>query len=139
MIAFIDTSVLLRKLFGEPDALAEWNQIEEAYASRVLLVELGRVIDRCRLAGDIDDQQVEQLHREARRVSRSIEILALTERILNRAAGPMPTVLGTLDAVHLATALELAESSGGPLVFATHDAQLARAARASGLDVCGVA
>ena len=55
-----------------------------------------------------------------------------------RAAMPMPTTLGTLDAIHLATALELAPSIDGPMSLATHDEQLARAARASGMDVVGV-
>jgi predicted nucleic acid-binding protein len=49
----------------------------------------------------------------------------------------MPTTLGTLDALHLATALELAAGGVAGLVLATHDAQLARAARASGLEVIG--
>jgi len=137
VIALLDTSVVLRKLFGEPGALDEWPKIEEAYASRVLVVELGRVIDRSRLAGDIDDEQVEQLQRESRRVLRSVEILALSERVLDRAAGPMPTSLGTLDSIHLATALELAAKRSPGLVVATHDRQLARAARASGLEVVG--
>ncbi|MEK7233434.1 MAG: hypothetical protein AAB268_06435 [Elusimicrobiota bacterium] len=92
MTCLVDTIVLLRKLFGEPHPLAEWSRIREAYASRVLPVELGRVIDRCRLAGEIDDQQVEHLHSEARRLLRSVEVLALSERVLQRAAGPMPTV-----------------------------------------------
>jgi predicted nucleic acid-binding protein len=137
VIALVDTSVVLRKLFGERGSLVEWRDVREAYASRILPVELGRVIDRCRLAGDIDDDQVEQLQGEARRLLRSMEIIALSERILARAAGPMPTVLGSLDAIHLATAQELAVTRAG-LVLATHDKQLARAARASGLDVRGV-
>lgn len=138
MIAYIDSSVLLRKLFGEPHPLEEWPAIEEAYTSRVLLVEVGRVIDRCRLAGLIDDEEVAQLHLEARQVLRSIDVVGLTEPILVRAGGAMPTSLGTLDAVHLATVLELAATLERPPVLATHDAQLARAARASGLGVAGV-
>lgn len=137
MIALLDTSVVLRRLFGEPGALAEWPLIQSAFASRVLAVELGRVIDRTRLAGEIDDEQVEQLQRESRRVLRSVEVMALSERVLDRAAGPMPTALGALDAVHLATALELAARRAPGLVLATHDRQLARAARASGLEVIG--
>jgi predicted nucleic acid-binding protein len=137
VIALLDTSVVLRRLFGEPGALAEWPTIQLAFASRVLAVELGRVIDRTRLAGQIDDEQVEQLQRESRRVLRSVEIMALSERVLVRAAGPMPTALGALDAVHLATALELAARRAPGLVLATHDRQLARAARASGLEVIG--
>jgi uncharacterized protein len=137
LIALIDTSVVLRKLFGEPEPLAEWSQVREAYASRILFVELGRVIHRTRLAGDIDDQQVEQLQREARRILRSVDVLALSERILARAAGPLPTVVGSLDAIHLATAQEIAATRTKVLVVATHDVQLARAARASGLEVRG--
>lgn len=137
MIALLDTSVVLRKLFGERGSLAEWSKIRVAYASRVLMVELGRVIDRTRLAGDIDDSQVEHLQRESRRVLRSVEIIALADRVLERAAGPLPTALGSLDAIHLATALELAAKRAPGLLLATHDHQLARAARASGLEVIG--
>lgn len=138
MIAFIDSSVLLRRLFGEPHPLKEWRRIKVAYASRLLPIEIGRVIDRARLATQITDEEVVSLHEEARRVMRSIEILALTEAILDRAAAAMPTTLGSLDAIHLATALQLAPSLDSPLVVATHDVQLARAAQASGLEVCGV-
>ncbi len=137
MIALLDTSVVLRKLFGEKGSLAEWSQVSEAFASRLLLVELGRTIDRSRLAGDIDDAQVEHLHREARHLLRSIDVVALSEPILIRAASPMPTTLGSLDAIHLATALELSAAGKTSLFLATHDTQLARAARASGLEVCG--
>jgi predicted nucleic acid-binding protein len=139
MMALVDASVVLRKLFREPAPLAEWTRIRDAFASRLMPIEVGRVIDRARLAGSIDDAQVVVLHEELRRALRAIEIIDLTEPILTRAAGPMPTTLGTLDAIHLATAIELRTVAGGPLVLATHDVQLARAARASGLDVVGVA
>lgn len=137
MTAFIDSSVLLRKLFGERHPLAEGTRIRRAFASRLLPVEIGRIIDRARLARDIDDQQVVDLHSELRRILRSIELRALTDAILDRAGGPMPTVVGSLDALHLATALDVAARLGERLVLATHDEQLARAARASGLDVIG--
>jgi uncharacterized protein len=127
-----------RKLFGEPEPLAEWGRLRRAYASRILLVELGRLFDRSRLAGDIDDAEVEQLQQESRRMLRSVDVVALDERVLVRAAGPMPTAIGSLDAIHLATALELAASRERALVLATHDRQLARAARASGLEVAGI-
>ena len=57
--------------------------------------------------------------------------------MLARASQPMPTTLGTLDAIHLATALMWSEHSGSPLVMATHDQLLATAARASGLRAIG--
>ena len=138
MKAYVDTSVILRKLLVEPHPLKEWDQIDMAYASRLLPIELGRVIDRIRLAGKIDDEQVAQLHEEAARVLRSIELLPMTEAALTRASSPFPTALGTLDAIHLSTALELAPTLDEGVVLATHDIGLARAARACGLQTCGV-
>jgi predicted nucleic acid-binding protein len=134
---YVDTSVLLRVLLGEAEPLAQWSEIEQAYASRLLVLEVARTIDRYRLRGVIDDEQVAQLHSEARRVVRSIHLLGVTDELLDRAERPMPTVVGSLDAIHLVTAVELARTLTEPLVFATHDIQLARAARASGLDVAG--
>ena len=128
----------LRKLFGEPHPLAEWTQIRQGYASRVLLVGVGRVIDRCRLDGRIEDREVASLHAEARRVMQSVNVVPLSDTILVRAAEPMPTRLGTLDAIHLATAIELVQRLAIPAVLATHDMRLAQAARALGIDVCGV-
>lgn len=137
MRVLIDSSVLLRKLFGEPEPLSEWTAIEAAYACRLVSVEIGRVIDRCRLMNQINDDDVVLLHRETKRLLLSIDVLALTETILERAGQAMPTVLGTLDAIHLATALELNRYPGSAVVLATHDVQLARAARAFGIHVIG--
>ena len=57
--------------------------------------------------------------------------------MLRRASEPFPTPVGTLDAIHLATALQVRDSQGLQVVVATHDHQLTRAARAVGLDVLG--
>jgi len=58
--------------------------------------------------------------------------------VLERAAQPMPTELGTLDAIHLATALLWREMTRVNLVMATHDGALALGAQAHGLPVVGV-
>jgi hypothetical protein len=49
----------------------------------------------------------------------------------------LPTALGTLDAIHLATALVWRDRQNVALTIATHDAALATAARAFGFDVVG--
>ena len=49
----------------------------------------------------------------------------------------MPTGLGTLDAIHLATALLWKEMTPEELTMATHDPALAIAARVHGLPVIG--
>ena len=58
--------------------------------------------------------------------------------VLDRAAQPMPTELGTLDAIHLATALLWKEMTRVDLAMATHDGALALGAQAHGLPVVGV-
>ena len=51
-----------------------------------------------------------------------------------RAAEPFPTLVRTLDAIHLASAL-LAREQIPDLRFATHDDELGLAARAVGFDL----
>jgi hypothetical protein len=58
--------------------------------------------------------------------------------VLDRAAQPLPTELGTLDAIHLATAVLWKEMTREDLTMATHDGALAIAAEAHGLRVVGV-
>lgn len=58
--------------------------------------------------------------------------------VLERAAQPLPTELGTVDAIHLATALLWKETTGADLVMATHDTALGLGAHAHGLAVVGV-
>jgi predicted nucleic acid-binding protein len=64
-------------------------------------------------------------------------LVEIGDQILGRAADPFPTALGTLDAIHLATAVEL-RAQVPELTFATHDRELALAAQAVGFTVEGV-
>ena len=64
----------------------------------------------------------------------AFELIPLDSPILERAAEPFPTVVGTLDALHLASAV-FARGGLPDLRFATHDRGLAVAARAMGFEV----
>ena len=68
----------------------------------------------------------------------SLEVVDIDSTVLDRASQPMPTELGTLDAIHLATALLWKEMTRENLVMATHDGALALAAEAHGLPVVGI-
>jgi hypothetical protein len=50
----------------------------------------------------------------------------------------MPTELGTLDAIHLASALLWKDAVGADPVMVTHDRALALGAQAHGLKVLGI-
>ena len=65
-------------------------------------------------------------------------MIRLTGTVLRRASQPMATVVKTLDAIHLASALLFEEQRQAGLLFATHDRRQGLAARALGLHVVGV-
>lgn len=138
MIAYVDSSVLLRVVLGQRNALKEWRTIERGIASALVEVECLRTVDRLRLAEGLEDAEV-ALRREAVfRLIEAIEVIEPTRPVLSRAAQPLPTALGTLDAIHLASALLWRERTGADLTMATHDAALGTAAKANGLRVVGL-
>lgn len=139
MIAYVDASVLLRVALGQPDALAEWAQITQGVASALVMVESLRTLDRLRLRADLADAEVARRRETILALVASLEVVEIDAVVLDRAAQPMPTELGTLDAIHLATALLWKEMTRENLVMATHDAALALGAQAHGLLVVGVA
>jgi hypothetical protein len=73
-----------------------------------------------------------------RRGEASIGRIPLSRLLLARAALPMAVAVKTLDAIHLASALRLAEVRRRPVLFVTHDAKQALAARTLGLSCAGI-
>ncbi len=57
----------------------------------------------------------------------------MTPRVKSRAAQAFPTIIGTLDALHLSTAILWAELDPEPLVVLTADARFRTCAQAVGL------
>jgi uncharacterized protein len=138
MMAYLDTSVVIRKLQREAGSLRQWGQWERAYSSELLRVEVLRTIDRTRLHGALTDDEVADIVERARAIFDGLDLIGLTQSILNRASQSFLTPLGTLDALHLATALRLIESTETELTFLTHDVELATAARSLNFEVVGV-
>ncbi len=138
MIAYVDASVLLRFALGQPDALPEWRQIERGVSSALVRAESLRSLDRLRLRANLANAEVAKRRATILAVIASLEVVDIEAAVLDRAAQPMPTELGTLDAIHLATALLWKEMRRVDLVMATHDEALALGAQAHGLPVVGV-
>ncbi len=129
MNVYIDSSIVMRRLRREAASVHAWGEWDRAYASVLLRVEIFRTIDRIRLSGRLDDRGVVEILSDARAMLESIALVPLSDPILERASQSFLTALGTLDALHLATALRLAESGRIELTFLTHDTELAAAAR----------
>lgn len=138
MTVYLDSSVALRKLQREAGSLASWGRWEYACSSELIRVEVLRSLDRKRLSGALTDRDVTVLIDKAYAIFDGLHLVALSRSILNRAAQSFFTPLGTLDALHLATALRLVESSAIQLTFLTHDLELATAARNMNFKVDGV-
>lgn len=138
MIAYVDASVLLRVALGQPDSLPEWSKIEQGVSSALVMTESLRTLDRLRLRVKLADAEVAKRRAKILELIASLDIVDIDSVVLHRASQPMPTELGTLDAIHLATALLWKEMTRGDLTMATHDGALALAAQAHGLSVIGV-
>ena len=138
MTAYIDASVLLRVALGQPNALPEWRRIEQGVSSALVTTESLRALDRLRLRATLPDAEVARRRATILALVGSLDLVEIDGMVLDRAAQPMPTELGTLDAIHLATALLWKEMTGTELVMATHDGALALGAQAHGMRVVGV-
>jgi predicted nucleic acid-binding protein len=138
VIAYVDASVLLRVALGQRDALPEWRQIEQGVASALVATESLRTLDRLRLRAMLPDADVASRRATILQLIASLQLVEIDAVVLDRAAQPMPTELGTLDAIHLSTALLWQEMSRVDLIMATHDRALGLAARAHGLTVVGL-
>jgi hypothetical protein len=132
MNVYLDSSVVLRVLLDQPRPLAVWGEWERAYSSELLGVECRRVIDRLRLEGVLDDQALAESVEQLARIEKTLTRVRLTKSIMEGASRSMPTVVKTLDAFHLVTAMGVRDRRAPDLLFATHDGRQATAARALG-------
>ncbi|MBI4124318.1 MAG: PIN domain-containing protein [Deltaproteobacteria bacterium] len=134
-IAFIDTSVLLRFLLKEPGAYPHLEKFKKIYASELLKVEALRAIDRLRIQNNWSKEEVALRIQLLTASSSAIHFIPIQVSILRRASEPFPTLVGTLDAIHIATALLTQIQSKEELLFITHDRNQGLAAQAAGLRV----
>jgi predicted nucleic acid-binding protein len=137
MIAYVDASVVLRVVLRQPNALREWTQIDRGVSSALVTTESLRTLDRLRLRAQLSDSKLAPRRQAVLALIASLELVEIDGTVLDRAAQPMPTELGTLEAIHLASALLFRESTGEELMMATHDRALALGAQAHGIRVIG--
>ena len=127
MLVYLDASAIVKLVRREPESralLAALRSWPERVTSVVSAVEVPRAVRRA--GADA---------RSLRRADRVLDRLGLVELdapVRARAAALEPAVLRTLDAIHIATALELAPDVE---TLITYDRRQARSARSAGLAV----
>lgn len=138
MNCYLDSSVVLRKVLRQSNSLEEWSALKTGFSSRLLQLECLRSIDRLRLLSDLSSEQMVESREYFFELKRKIGLLPITDAVIKRAEEAFLSVLGSLDAIHLTTAIFLRERHGRDFLFATHDKELALAAKAHGFRVIGI-
>jgi len=123
-LVYADSSALIKLVIRERESavLKRWLTGKRVVSSRIAEVEVSR---GARRSGREPRPSVEELLGE-------IDLIELDDRVVSRAVRLDPPELRSLDAIHLATALSIADDLDG---FVTYDRQLGRAASAAGLPV----
>ena len=138
MIAYVDASVILRLALGQANGLTEWSKVQRGVSSALITTESLRTLDRLRLRAKLSDSEIAARRSAILSLIASLELVELDAAVLDRASQPMPTELGTLDAIHLATALLWKEMTATDITIVTHDEALGLSAKAHGLAVVGI-
>jgi predicted nucleic acid-binding protein len=127
---YLDSSVMVAWLLKEPGRLPDPDSLTGAFASSLIELEVVRALRRQLAERRLAQEDLDRLLDAANVWFGQIGIIPLSRAILSRAAGPFPTAVGALDAIHLATALMWREDTGDDVTFLTLDRQLRAAARA---------
>jgi uncharacterized protein len=126
MAFYVDTSAAVKLVVAEPEtpALTRWARRHEAslVSSDLLRTELLRVTRR----------GAPEAMPRARAVLEALTLLSVPTAIFERAAELLPDRLRSLDALHLAAALDLGDDLDG---FVCYDERLNDGARRHGLNV----
>ncbi|MDA8424794.1 MAG: type II toxin-antitoxin system VapC family toxin [Treponema sp.] len=137
MKVYLDSSVVLRYLLNADETLMRIGDGHEIASSELLDIECRRVLQRERLAMRIDDELYAEAVQALDSILDMISIIELGKNVLHRAGESFPTVIGTLDALHLASALLWRESEPGDIAILTYDKQLALCAKALDIPAFG--
>lgn len=134
----MDSSVLLRKVLGEPRSVEGFAKASYFVSSELLRVECLRTLHRLRIGGGLNDEEMAERSKIMYEAFQHFELVEISREILDRASEAFPTNLGTLDALHLASAILWQRQQQRELTILTHDSELGRAARALGFEVLGI-
>jgi predicted nucleic acid-binding protein len=135
---YLDSSGIVAWLLGEvhgPEVIDSLGAASLVVCSHLTLVECDRALLRCLAGGTLDEAEHAELSALLAGSASEWQRLAITESILERARLPFAGgPLRTLDAIHLASALEGRAAVPG-LAVLTLDDRMRRAARAAGFSV----
>jgi uncharacterized protein len=139
-VIYFDTCALLKliRADAQSEALAAFIDARPAarwFSSELARTELARTVRRVNHDDNgrlIDEPRLRAELGYAERLWERLDLIAVSTRVLNEAAGIEQPFLRTLDAIHLAAAVSLRTSLSA---FVTYDKRLAATAQEIGLPV----
>lgn len=139
--AYVDTSTLVKRYVreeGSPRA-RELLKRFRVLSSALLPIETLAALRRRRSTGDLSERDFAGILADVQRDRQRWELVELTQQVLARAEELLHAEsLRTLDALHIASALELERAPGEKLPFLTSDVRQRTAAQRAGLQVVWV-
>lgn len=138
MKAYLDSSVILRRFLGETGGLEMLDKLTWGVSSQVTRLECVRTLDRLHVRSRIDSKEFADLRRRCLELMTRLEIAQLTDALISLAESSFSVPLGSLDSIHLASAILWQKKNREPILFLTHDQELALAAASQGFNIKGV-
>ena len=132
MVAYLDSSVVLRHILLGEESIRHALEFPQVVSSELLEIECRRVLHRYRLAGELTDESMATARERLDAVLGGVDLLEMTKPIKQRAMDPFPVSVRTLDALHVSTALMVADTTDGLSLF-SHDRGMNLCARSLGL------
>lgn len=139
--AYFDTSILVKRYIGEAGSLRARSLLQEYrfLSSTLAPVELMAALCRRLASGELRRQDFATIRSRILKDRATWELVEVSPQVLAQAEDLVQqTVLKTLDAIHVASALAFQAVSGIRVPFVTGDAQQRRAAGRVEFDVVWV-
>ena len=136
MVAYLDSSVLLRHiLLGDP-GIEHVFAVGKVISSELLEIECHRVLHRYRLQNDLDDEGFIEASDRLEKVLNAVSIILLSPKVKKRSTEAFPVIIKTPDALHLSSALVFQEArQEESLLIFSYDTGMNRYAKSLGFTV----
>lgn len=135
-IAYFDSSIILRYVIGHEHAIRDLSLYASgAITSGITFVECLRVLDRWRITKEITDEKLVDARSLCFRILDGLRLIAIDEQIISLASQTFPIAMKSLDAIHLASAIQFQNQTKQKILLLTHDEKLKMAAIAMGVEV----
>ena len=133
---YLDTSVALRFLFRQPNAL-DIPKDGELISSAIFRVECFRTLGRIYQLKQNSPDQILEARTAMYMMFDTMKLVDVNRIVLERASQAFEFPIKTLDAIHLSTAMLYREEFETPVTMLTHDQQLSRAAQMQNIKTQG--